>query len=538
MKISINYNQPKYSNKTIYKTYVDSKLNLIKTLESAQVEIPSNDKEFIFNNETFIMYNPSNYITMILPKSFKYSKLPAYVISTLDKGLNFTPHTNNYPIKNIDQEFENFKYKLLWQNFFSKRPMVGYQTRIPPAKLNNNRIKQNPPPNETISKFSDNLKNIFKQKINSIPKSKPTIDTISFYKTKLFFLSNPQYIVKPADKGKAIVIMHREYYRNMGMDFLQKNITSYKTLNHNPIELYNQKILQILAILNTKKLINKKLHQLIKPNLKIKTPNLYFLPKLHKIPNISGRPICSGNNHPAENVSLYLDYILKPFVTRDPFYLKDGQQLLETLEDMNNIPHYALLFSLDVVNMYPSIPLDELLTTISKVLHAYPNLLKLNKYPSSPETILILLKTVLYTNFSQFNKTYYKQIYGIAMGTPCACTISDIFMCQFVRENLFNWKYKPRLYKQYRDDSFGVWLHGEATLLEYLSYLNTLHPSIKFTLSYGKKIQFLDLNIELTNWGSIETETFYKPTDTFQFLEAYSCHPPAIMKNIPKSQFI
>ena len=55
------------------------------------------------------------------------------------------------------------------------------------------------------------------------------------------------------------------------------------------------------------------------------------------------------------------------------------------------------------------------------------------------------------------------------MEPPCACTISDIFMCQFERENLFNWKYKPRLYKQYRDDSFGVWLHGEATLLEELA---------------------------------------------------------------------
>ena len=110
-------------------------------------------------------------------------------------------------------------------------------------------------------------------------------------------------------------------------------------------------------------------------------------------------------------------------------------------------------------------------------------------------------------------------------------------MCDFVREHLFNWTYQPRFYKQYRDDSFGICLHGESTLLQYLEHINTLHPSIKFTLTYGKQIHFLDLILTLTNWGSIQTETFYKPTDTFQFLDAHSCHPPSIIKNIPKSHF-
>ena len=60
------------------------------------------------------------------------------------------------------------------------------------------------------------------------------------------------------------------------------------------------------------------------------------------------------------------------------------------------------------------------------------------------------------------------------MGTPCAGTISDIFMCDFEREHLFNWTYQPRFFNQYRDDSFGIWLHGESTLLQYLEHINTL----------------------------------------------------------------
>jgi|688.fasta_scaffold45346_3 hypothetical protein len=538
LKTYISFTQPKYNNRNIITTYKTSKLDLIKQLHSITANPLMNSKELEIKHKKYSIYNPSSYISIILPKQAKYLKLPPYVISTLDKGLNFTPHSCYYPLNSLDKEFTTFEYKLLWQNFFSKQPANTQKHRIPPPKLNKNRLKHNPPPNKSLTNFSHHLKNTLKQKINLIPRKKPSQETINFYKTKLFFTTNPQYIIKPADKGSSIIVMHKEFYLNLGMEFLESNHASYKTLNSNPLFNYSTKINQILTLLLKHKQINTKLHQLIKPNEKLKVPNLYFLPKLHKFPNLSGRPICSGNSHPAENISLYIDYILKPYATKDPLYLKDGPQLLEILHDIKNIPKYALLFSLDVINMYPSIPIQELLNTIQETISKEPQILKLNKYPTTPSTIITLLKTVLYTNFSHFNSTFYKQTHGVAMGTPCACTITDIFMCQYAHKNFFKWTYQPRLYKQYRDDSFGLWLHGETTLLQYLDYLNTLHPSIKFTLSFGKQVQFLDLTINLTEWGSIHTETFYKPTDTFQYLNANSCHPPSIIQNIPKSQFL
>ena len=141
---------------------------------------------------------------------------------------------------------------------------------------------------------------------------------------------------------------------------------------------------------------------------------------------------------------------------------------------------------------------------------------------------MCLLKIVLYTNYFNFNNTIYKQIHGIAMGTACTCTISDIFICNFVKKHFFNWTYQPRYYKQYRDDSFGIWLH-KSTLSNYINHLNSIHPNLKFTLTFGKSIQYLDLNISLTTWGTLATETYYKPTDTFQYLDAESNHPPTVL---------
>ena len=539
LKSSISFEQPKYNTENLSHIFNNTKRDLLEFLKRVPyTEENTKPRNISLNDKLFTIYNPSDYIQLILPTNINYTHLPKYVTSTLNKGLNFTPHTDNYPINSLQEEFKTFKYKILWQNFFAQKPANKSKYIQPPVKLSKNRLKHTPPANHQLNLFSSNIENTITSAIKNLPKNKPSLDTILFYRTKLFFKSNPQYIVKPADKGSTIVIMHRDFYLNLGLDFFNKNESSYRLLEENPLSKYTQKITSILNQLNIKKMINNKLLQLIKPANIPKTPNLYFLPKIHKLPNLSGRPICSGNSHPAENISLYLDYVLKPYATTDPIYLKDGPQLLQMIENIKGIPDYAIIFSLDVVNMYPSIPLENLISTIDKILSVNPSLIKLNKFPTSSSTIITLLKTVLYTNYSHFNNKYYKQTHGVAMGTPCACTITDIFMCNFVKENFFNWTYQPRLYKQYRDDSFGLWLHGENTLLQYLNYINTLHPTIKFTLAYGKEIQFLDLKLSLTHWGSIETETFYKPTDTFQYLDAESCHPPAIIKNIPKSQFL
>ena len=185
--------------------------------------------------------NPiSEYISIILPKNIKPTRIPPYVITTLNKGLNYTPHTNTYPVKSLNEEFNTFKYKLLWQNFFSKRHQTKLTCRIPPSKLNKNRIKQNPPNNSKLANFSNNIENIVTNQIKNTPKKKSSIDTRDFYKTKLFFITNPHFIVKPADKGSSIVIMHRQFYSNLGLDFLNKNMKSYRLLTENPLNKYHQ----------------------------------------------------------------------------------------------------------------------------------------------------------------------------------------------------------------------------------------------------------------------------------------------------------
>ena len=91
---------------------------------------------------------------------------------------------------------------------------------------------------------------------------------------------------------------------------------------------------------------------------------------------------------------------------------------------------------------------------------------------------------------------------------------------------------------RYIDDVFLIWEHGEDSLQEFLSYLNTLHPTIKFDTpaQYSQdRLDFLDVTVRRVG-NILKTDLFSKTTDTHQFLEFSSCHPYHTKRSIPYSQ--
>lgn len=63
--------------------------------------------------------------------------------------------------------------------------------------------------------------------------------------------------------------------------------------------------------------------------------------------------------------------------------------------------------------------------------------------------------------------------------------------------------------------------------------INTLHPSITFTIEKSKhELPFLDILIKKEGTKLI-TDAYYKKTDTHQYLNFSSCHPSHTERNIP-----
>ena len=63
--------------------------------------------------------------------------------------------------------------------------------------------------------------------------------------------------------------------------------------------------------------------------------------------------------------------------------------------------------------------------------------------------------------------------------------IAILFLDQFERRILEGATHTPSFLVRYIDDYAGIWTHGEETLKDFLTYLNSLHPTVKFTLEYS-----------------------------------------------------
>ena len=93
---------------------------------------------------------------------------------------------------------------------------------------------------------------------------------------------------------------------------------------------------------------------------------LYFLPKINKrLYNIPGRPVICNCGTPTEEVSEYLDYHLKPIMRSAKSYIKETGDFVNKHKELGSVPQNALLATVDVVRLYPSIPDQDGLDSLS-----------------------------------------------------------------------------------------------------------------------------------------------------------------------------
>ena len=111
-------------------------------------------------------------------------------------------------------------------------------------------------------------------------------------------------------------------------------------------------------------------------------------------------------------------------------------------------------------------------------------------------------------------------------------------MGKFEQQAIDNSLLKPFIWWRFIDDIFMIWTHGEEHLKSFIGFLNSIHPSIKFTHEYSNSLHqtlpFLDVQVHLIH-NHIETDLHTKPTDKHQYLLKTSCHPKHTKKAIPFS---
>ena len=187
---------------------------------------------------------------------------------------------------------------------------------------------------------------------------------------------------------------------------------------------------------------------------------------------------------------------------------------------------------LDVCNLFTCIPLDE---TIDIALdYAFQDTNKVKGLSKNQFKKLIQMATKE-THF-MFNNNVYDQIDGVAMGSPLAPVLANIFMRKF-EENVFALYdgAKPFLYRRYVDDIFLLFKKHED-IHPFFNFLNQQHPNIQFTMETESPdcgFPFLDVHIT-RHENSFLTRTYYKQTHTGLYTNWYSFTPRKYKLNLVK----
>ena len=136
------------------------------------------------------------------------------------------------------------------------------------------------------------------------------------------------------------------------------------------------------------------------------------------------------------------------------------------------------LVSYDITSLFTNIPLQETIDiAINLISNHNPNL-------SITRTELFLFATSK-THFI-FNSKFYNQIDGVAVGSPLAPVLANIFMgfheSKWLNEYNLN---QSKFYLRYVDDILAAF-DNEQDSLNFLNFLNNRHPNIKFIIEKTK----------------------------------------------------
>ena len=336
-------------------------------------------------------------------------------------------------------------------------------------------------------------------------------------------------VIKPADKGSGTVVMDKQFYINECNQQLT-DTKFYEKHDNDVTDKVTRTVTRYLEKMKQNEDIDKDTYSYLLPK-DPRCSRFYILPKIHKNRQTPpGRPIVSANGHPTERISEYVSNILNPLVFKLPSFIKDTTHFHNKLSSLGNLPNNSLLVSLDVSSLYTNIPHSE------GIQAAREHLNKRTTQRPPRETICDLINIILQNNNFEFDGQFFLQKHGTAMGTRMAPPYANLFMGSLEATALENAPYKPLVWWRFIDDIFLIWTHGQDKLADFITTLNHIHPTIKFTNETSStSINFLDVTVTLNNDNSISTDLYVKPTDTHQYLLSSSAHPRHTKQSIPYS---
>ena len=459
-------------------------------------------------------------------------------IQVLQRGMKFCPTPGEPVISELHEDLDKLHLRLKRYLHFNKLSPPTDTTLTQDVT-----IVPDPDPHELPSAWIPppviNLENfIFKNHRDLSESQLPKIRKHNITKEERQALNDlakdSNIVIKPADKGGAVVVWDRNKYIKEGLRQLS-DINFYIETDTDLTSKHHREVVTALDDMHSHQEIDISCYKYL-TYTPIRTAQFYMLPKIHKNKaNPPGRPIVSGNGCPTERISQFVDFFLQPGVKDIRSYIKDTTHFLSVLSSLDKLPEGAILATLDVSSLYTNIPNREGIEACNIML----NRIRPNARTPFNDSLIKLLTQVLSKNNFDFNEKHYLQTGGTAMGTRVAPSYANTFMGWFEDQFVYTHDPEPLVWKRFIDDIFIIWIHGIETLNVFFDHLNNCLPSIKFEMDQSTShIHFLDVTVSLDEQHNIQTDLYTKPTDSHNYLNYNSAHPRHCRDGIPYSQFL
>lgn len=341
-------------------------------------------------------------------------------------------------------------------------------------------------------------------------------------------------LVLNADKGNKTVLMYKETYKQKVAEMmlqtdtylLQNAAFDFEKIRAKHNSLIDEGIKLGILSQHDRWKFCKKLYT---------CPKFYGLPKTHK-PDYPLRPITSTVDSLGYEFASFLAEFLKKFDEGDPCHILNSIELKQFLDTFIMPPNHIFV-SLDVISMFTNIPVKTALVAVKRrMLEKHCNHKVINFVYRSLEFIL--------TDCAVFsaNGQLYKQIRGLAMGSPLSPILSRFVMSDLIKTKILSSFSitEVAFFKIYVDDSIASVHTDHVDLL--LNSVNSFHQSIQFTCEKDvisihnaseSSINFLDMTIFRDHYNNVINTCWYKkPYSSGRLLNYYSNHSPSTIKGV------
>ena len=493
--------------------------------------------ELLRQRQNLSLPPPTNITPYVIEpiKNFSNRSLTNDEYEALSNGLDYVQHTTKYDQKTFISNMECLFVNLLghctdkhdYEEIDSNKPI---EYKMTPQQL------------QYASKMRSICEN-FKSKSQKPPSKHQATKLKARKILKSLSKDKTIYITRP-DKGRGVVIMNRTDYINK-MNTIVNDPSTFKQIHDDPTIKQEDKLNRKLRQLKQSGFITEEEYQYCRPTGS-QPARIYGLPKVHK-DGLPLRPILSAsgtfNYKLAKLLVRRLSHLRKyPTIITDTFSFADQLRKINI-----NLKKHRLI-SFDVVNLFTNIPLQETINNILAELYGAScecplkttrqrvnNSIRCKTCQNRINMKWLLEIATTETHF-HFNGKIYLQINGVAMGSPLAPLLADIFLIHLEKQVMNDLKDNGLVYwRRYVDDSFAI-IQDTADIEKLKHILNRVHPTIQFTHEEKEHLlPFLDINITRTpnnkEHEQLSMTVYRKPTYTGLMLKWSSFVPQHYKKN-------